>query len=48
MPYQLIVGDKEAETGTVSVRSRSGEDLGSMSVEAFAERLQTEIEERKV
>jgi threonyl-tRNA synthetase len=48
VPYQLIVGDKEAETGTVSVRSRSGEDLGSMSVEAFAERLQTEIDERKV
>jgi len=35
----LVVGDKEVETGSVAVRSLSGEDLGSMSVEQFAERL---------
>ena len=38
-PYLLVVGDKEVETGSVAVRSLSGEDLGSMSVEQFAERL---------
>jgi len=42
VPYQLVVGDRERETGAVSVRTRSGEDLGSMPLAAFAERLQAE------
>jgi len=46
VPYLLIVGDRELEERTVAVRSRSGEDLGAMSVEAFAERLQDEITRR--
>jgi threonyl-tRNA synthetase len=37
-----VVGDREKETGTVSVRTRSGEDLGSMSLADFIERLETE------
>ena len=40
VPYLLIVGDKEVENQTVSVRARSGEDLGSLSIEAFADLLQ--------
>jgi len=35
LPYQVIVGDKERESGSISVRARNGEDLGQMSVEAF-------------
>jgi threonyl-tRNA synthetase len=35
IPYMLVMGDREAADGTVSVRSRSGGDLGSRSVEAF-------------
>jgi threonyl-tRNA synthetase len=39
VPYLLVVGDREKESGTVSVRARSGEDLGSMPLAGFAERL---------
>ena len=35
VPYMLVVGDREAESGAVSVRLRSGEDLGSRGVEEF-------------
>ncbi len=42
VPYLLVVGDREKETGAVSVRARSGEDLGSMSVADFAKRLESE------
>jgi threonyl-tRNA synthetase len=43
LPYQLIVGDKEMVAGFVAVRTRKGEDLGQMSVQAFVERLQPEL-----
>ena len=46
VPYLLVVGDREVENGTVAVRTRDGEDLGSMSVEAFAERLGAEVANR--
>jgi threonyl-tRNA synthetase len=42
LPYQLVVGDKEMQAGTVAVRTRSGEDLGAMSLEAFTARLRSE------
>jgi threonyl-tRNA synthetase len=42
LPYQLVVGDKEMQAGTVAVRTRSGEDLGAMALEAFTARLQAE------
>jgi len=35
IPYMLIAGDREVESGTISVRLRSGEDLGGMPVETF-------------
>ena len=41
LPYLLVIGDKEVESQTVAVRSRRGEDLGSMDLEAFS-RLLTE------
>ncbi len=43
VPYLLVVGDRELESGTVAVRSRSGEDLGSMALEGFVERLAKEV-----
>ena len=43
LPYQLIMGDKEVAGSLVAVRTRSGEDLGQMTLEALLQRLQTEI-----
>ncbi len=43
VPYLLVVGDREMENGTVAVRSRSGEDLGSMSVEELLEKMGEEV-----
>ena len=43
LPYQLIVGDKEVAGKLVAVRTRSGEDLGQMALEALLQRLQAEI-----
>jgi threonyl-tRNA synthetase len=42
LPYQLVVGDKEKQAGTVAVRTRGGEDLGAMALDAFAARLRSE------
>ncbi len=47
VPYQLIVGDKEAENGEISVRKRGGVDLGSMKIEAFIERINGEVRSRQ-
>lgn len=42
VPYLLVVGDREKENGAIAVRTRSGEDLGTMSVADFAQRLRDE------
>jgi threonyl-tRNA synthetase len=42
LPYHVVVGDKEMQAETVAVRTRSGEDLGTMSLDAFTARLQAE------
>ena len=44
LPYLVVVGDKEMQNGQVAVRTRKGEDLGVMSVEAFVARIQTDIQ----
>jgi threonyl-tRNA synthetase len=46
LPYQLIVGDKEQEAKTVAVRTRGGEDLGSMSMASLLARLREEVATR--
>ncbi|HEX7327433.1 MAG TPA: threonine--tRNA ligase [Casimicrobiaceae bacterium] len=46
LPYQLIVGDREQEARTVAVRTRSGEDLGAMSIPALIARLRQEVAAR--
>ncbi len=43
LPYQIIVGDEEVRTRSVSVRKRGGVDLGQMNLDSLVNRLQTEI-----
>ena len=43
IPYMLVVGDKEMESGEVAVRSRRGDDLGKMTVENFIAMAQEEV-----
>ena len=45
-PYLIIVGDQEMEKGTLAVRTREGQDLGSMSLAEFSERLVADIAKR--
>ncbi len=46
VPYMLIVGDKEAETGTVSVRSRKDGDIGALPLDAFIAKITKEIADK--
>jgi threonyl-tRNA synthetase len=46
VPYLLVAGDKEVAANLVSVRSRNGKDLGTMTLEAFMERLRIELDSR--
>ncbi|MBT4600285.1 MAG: threonine--tRNA ligase, partial [Methylococcales bacterium] len=43
VPYLLIIGDKELENQQVTVRTQSGEDLGSFTVNEFVDRVQQAI-----
>ena len=43
VPYLLVVGDKEVESDSVAVRTRSGEDLGTLSVDALIEMLKNDV-----
>lgn len=47
VPYILVVGDKEIEANSVSVRGRNDEDLGTMEISAFIEKMKEEITNRK-
>ena len=46
VPYLLVAGDKEVAANLLSVRTRSGKDLGTMTLEAFSDRLRIELESR--
>jgi threonyl-tRNA synthetase len=46
IPYLLVVGDREQETGTVAVRTRGGEDKGTMTLSDFGSLLAAEIASR--
>ncbi|MCP5159323.1 MAG: threonine--tRNA ligase [Gammaproteobacteria bacterium] len=46
VPYLLVVGDREMATESVAVRTRTGKDLGSMTLAAFAEELRADIAQR--
>jgi threonyl-tRNA synthetase len=43
VPYMLVVGDRESENGTASVRGRADGDIGAYRVEAFAELAKREV-----
>ncbi len=43
VPYQLVIGDREMDSGTVAVRLRGGKDLGGMPVEELMERMRKEV-----
>ena len=47
VPYMLVIGDKEVETHTVAVRTREGKDLGAMEMDAFLEKIETEVLTKK-
>ena len=47
LPYQLILGDKELQARQVAVRTRAGEDLGAMALDAFVSRLHSEVAARR-
>lgn len=47
MPYLLVAGDREMQNGQIAVRTRKGEDLGSMSVQAFLQRIKADIETKQ-
>jgi threonyl-tRNA synthetase len=44
VPYMLVVGEREAQQGAVSVRKRSGEDLGALPVERFLAEVTVEVD----
>lgn len=46
IPYLLVVGDREVETGSVAVRTHNGQDLGSMSIDEFNEVLMQAVGQR--
>lgn len=46
VPYMLVCGDKEIETGKVAVRTRKGQDLGTFTVEEFLEILKKQVRNR--
>ena len=48
IPYMLVIGDKEAEEGTVSVRKRGQGDIGSMTIAEFAEKAVQEIKDKVI
>ncbi len=48
IPYMLVVGDRDMENHTVSVRTRAGEDLGAMSLEDFLAKCQAEIASKAI
>ena len=48
VPYMLVVGDRDMENKTVSVRTRGGEDLGAMSLEEFSAKLGEEVRTKAI
>ena len=46
VPYLLVVGDRERDNATLAVRTRTGQDLGTMNLSAFVELLQADIAQR--
>ena len=48
VPYMIVVGDRDMENKTVSVRTRAGEDLGAMSLENFSAKLKEVVDSKVI
>ena len=48
IPYLLIVGNKEMESNTISVRTRFGKDMGQMTVDKFVKMLETLVRDKSL
>lgn len=48
LPYLIVVGDKEMASGAVAVRARGGQDLGVMSLDAFMQKIASDITNKSV
>ena len=48
IPYMLVVGDRDMENNTVSLRLRSGEDMGAMSYEAFEQLIAEDVKSKVI
>jgi len=48
IPYMIVAGDKEIENGTVNVRLRGGENVGEMTLDAFAERVKDKLDNKSM
>jgi threonyl-tRNA synthetase len=48
IPYMLVAGDRDVEAGNVSVRLRTGEDLGGMPIEQFIQKAQDIVEHKSL
>lgn len=48
VPYMLVAGDKDIENGVISVRSRKGGDMGSMTIDEFIKMVTVEIDEKRL
>ena len=47
IPYMVVLGDKELENQLIAVRTQKGEDLGSLSIHEFAQRLKQQVEDKQ-
>ena len=48
VPYLLVIGDKEVESNQISVRTRTGEDLGVMDVDKFVKMVETLVDSKSI
>ena len=48
VPYLMVIGEREAESGMVAVRNRREGELGAMSIEEVAEKMQKEVENKTI
>jgi len=48
IPYMLVVGDKEVESGTLAVRSRKEGELGELTVDEFIAKIKNEIDTKSI
>ena len=48
VPYLVVIGDKEVESNQISLRTRTGDDLGVMDVDKFVKMVETLVESKSV